>query len=161
MFAELSTLESLTRIGASILAGAVLGFDRERQDKPAGLRTHSMVSMGSAAFTLVTLHLMAVGKETGSSTTDPIHLVHGIVGGIGFLGAGTIIQSRGQVEGITTAASIWVAGAAGLACGIGQYALAAMTVGGAILVLEGLNLVKERINPNGDKERVEAGDDRD
>jgi putative Mg2+ transporter-C (MgtC) family protein len=160
MLAELSTIESLARMGASIFCGAVLGFDRERKDKPAGLRTHAMVSMGSAAFTLVTLHLMRIGKDAESATTDPVHLIQGIVGGIGFLGAGTIIQSRGQVEGITTAASIWVAGAAGLACGIGEYALAAMTVGGAILVLEGLNIVKKRINPNGDKKDDGAADER-
>jgi putative Mg2+ transporter-C (MgtC) family protein len=153
MLGELTIGETAARLGAAMLFGAVLGFDRERHDKPAGLRTHTMVSLGASAFTLVTLHFVQKSLSHGVPGADPIRLVDGIVGGIGFLGAGTIIQARGHVEGITTAAGIWVTGAVGLACGLGEYWVAGLTVAGAILVLEGLNIVKKRVNPQlNDKE---------
>jgi len=147
MLQEPTIGDVVLRLLAAVLLGAILGFDRERRDKPAGLRTHAMVCLGAAVYTLITIYFFIAGREAGSQNTDAIRLVDGLVGGIGFLGAGTIIRSRGQVEGITTAASIWVAGAVGLACGMGQYALAGLTILGALLVLEGLGFVKKRIDP--------------
>lgn len=147
MLTDLTFQEMLIRVGAAMLFGAVLGLDRERRDKPAGLRTHAMVCLGSTAFTLVTIHFVHEAQALEITNSDPVRLIDGLVGGIGFLGAGAIIQSRGHVEGITTASTIWVAGAVGLACGIGQYDLAAVAVVAALIVLEGLGFVKKRIGP--------------
>lgn len=134
--------EILIRLSAAVACGALLGFEREAQNKPAGLRTHMMVALGSAAFTLIALELaeQAAGSE---GRPDPTRVVQGIVGGIGFLGAGSILQSRGGIRGITTAAGIWVMGAIGVACGGGEYVIAvvtavfAVTIMGAVLLLEG------------------------
>jgi len=130
-----SPLDMLLRLTLAAVMGAVVGWERERLDKPAGLRTHMMVSLGAATFTLATLQLFLMVEGEPQGRSDPVRLVEGIVGGIGFLGAGQIIQSRGSVQGVTTAAGIWVVGAVGIACGIGHYALAAMTVGLAVIIL--------------------------
>lgn len=160
MFEEPTLQQVLLRLAAAIFFGAVLGLDREKRDKPAGLRTHAMVCLGAAVYTLVTIHFFVAGRAAGSENTDAIRLIDGLLGGIGFLGAGTIIQARGHVEGITTAASIWVAGAVGLACGVGQYALAAITIVAALIVLEGLGLLKRRIEPIENRQQSQATKDR-
>ena len=134
------SLEIAARIVLSILLGAVLGWEREARSKPAGLRTHMLVSMGSASFTLLTLELFQTVVSTSQSQVDPIRIVEGIIGGIGFLGAGTIIRSRGAVEGITTAASIWVAGAIGVASGGGYYEIGLITALFAWLILRAVRL---------------------
>ena len=132
------TLELVARIVLSILLGAVLGWEREARNKPAGLRTHMMVSMGAAAFAPPTLELFEPATANSQSQVDPLRIVEGVIGGIGFRGAGTIIRSRGAVEGITTAASIWVAGAIGVACGAGYYQIAVITAFFGWLILRGL-----------------------
>ena len=148
MLHEVAPLEMVIRLAVSIALGTILGFDREAKNKPAGLRTHAMVSLGSAAFILATLHLARESHAAGVQNSDPTRLIEGLVGGMGFLGAGTIIQSGGHVKGITTAATIWVAGSVGLACGIGQYTLAALVVVGSLMILEGLNLVERWMKPS-------------
>ncbi len=97
-----------------------------------------MVSMGTAAFALLTLGLFETATVTSQSQVDPIRIVGGVIGGIGFLGAGTIIRSRGAVEGITTAASICVAGAIGFACGAGYYQIGVITAFFGWLILRGI-----------------------
>jgi putative Mg2+ transporter-C (MgtC) family protein len=118
------------RLVAAVLLGAVLGFERERADKPAGLRTHMMVSLGSAAFTILGFSVHSTPEEE-SLGFDPSRIVQGIIGGLGFLGAGSIMKSRhpgeASVSGLTTAASVWLVGAIGVACGMGAYAAAVVT----------------------------------
>lgn len=127
--------EVTIRLLAAIVMGGILGWDRERADKPAGLRTHMLVALGSASFTLLGFEVGAhLSPRTGEGF-DPTRVLQGVVGGIGFLGAGAIIQNRGQVSGITTAASIWVAGALGAAAGVGAYVLAAISSVLALLIL--------------------------
>ncbi len=140
------TLGQITlRLLLAVLLGAVLGIEREVMGKPAGLRTHMMVSMGAAAFTLVTLEIFSSVRQVMENTrSDPIRIVEGIIGGIGFLGAGTIIRSRGSVEGITTAASIWVVGAVGLACGAGYFKVAGIIVAFAMVIISGVGRLEDR-----------------
>lgn len=111
--------ETIARLGLALLLGAALGWDRERNQKPAGLRTHMLVALGAAAFTILGIKLV-----TQESNTDLARVISGVIGGIGFLGAGAIIQSRGDVQGMTTAAGIWATAALGVACGLGEYVLA-------------------------------------
>ena len=106
-----SSREVVTRLALALLYGGLIGWEREVARKPAGLRTHMMVSLGSAAFTLVSFELAAAARERDGMASDPIRIVEGVTAGVGFLGAGSIIQSRGSVEGITTAAGLWVVGA--------------------------------------------------
>jgi putative Mg2+ transporter-C (MgtC) family protein len=111
---------------ASVLA-LLIGGDRELRSKAAGLRTHMLVSLASAAFVILTLELAHAAGSIGEGLRlDPIRAVEAAITGIAFLGAGAIIQSRGSVHGITTGASIWLSGAIGLACGIGSFAVAGL-----------------------------------
>lgn len=126
--------ELLARLVAAAICGGILGLDREWRDKPAGLRTNMIVAIGSAVFTLIALRIYDA-VAGGSQGADPIRLVSGIVTGIGFLGAGAIMRTGGEVEGLTTAASVWLVGAIGVACGLAYFDLAAMSVVLGIIVL--------------------------
>lgn len=110
----------LLRLLVALLIGAVIGYERERAGKPAGVRTHGMVCLGSALFTLVSLY----GFGTAA---DPSRVASQIVTGIGFLGAGAILHQRRSVQGLTTAASLWVTAAIGLAIGVGMEVMSAVT----------------------------------
>lgn len=94
--------------------GALVGFEREAINKPAGLRTHILVCLGSCLFTIASIGF----------SVDPARIAAGIVAGIGFIGAGTIWAEKDKVQGITTAASLWATAAIGLTAGIGDYPLA-------------------------------------
>lgn len=145
---KLDVTDGLVLFGRLVLAlvlGAALGWDRERRDKPAGLRTHMLVSLGSASFVGLTMDLQT---ETGGQAIDPTRVLQGVVGGLGFLGAGSIIQSRGHVSGLTTAASVWVVGAVGAAAGLGAYVLSIATALLAVPVLSLLGVVEANVNPN-------------
>jgi putative Mg2+ transporter-C (MgtC) family protein len=108
--------------------GAAVGLERETWNKPAGLRTHMMVAVGSATFTQLALRIVA---DSG----DPSRIVVGVATGLGFLGAGSIIRSEGRVHGITTASGIWVVGAAGACCGAGQFDIAVTAIVMSLVIL--------------------------
>jgi len=127
----ITTQELIIRLVLAAILGAIIGLDRRIHSKPAGLRTMSLVSLGAATFTLVgisaMLQLVNAEQEAGLNQMvrlDTSRVIAGIVGGIGFLGAGAIIQSRGRAQGMTTASGIWMTAAIGVAVGLGQYALA-------------------------------------
>ena len=107
-------------------SGALIGLERELQRQPAGFRTHGVVSLGAAIFTVVS------GYAFTGIGSDPTRIAAQIVSGIGFIGAGTIIQSRGGVRGLTTAASLWAVAGIGMASGAGLYGVA---VSGTALML--------------------------
>ena len=110
----------LGRIALATLLGAFIGYERERAGKPAGVRTHGMVALGSALFTAVSVF----GFE---GQGDPARMAAQIVTGVGFLGAGTILHLRGTVQGLTTAASLWVTAAIGTAVAVGMYLMSIET----------------------------------
>ena len=126
-------LESLVCLGSAVLGGMIVGLERERLDKPAGVRTHILVSLGSAAF----VHLGVMAHDIGGFGTiaDFNRLVQSVATGIGFLGAGAIFRSGVTVKGVTTAASIWIMGAVGAAAGAGAigFALILSVVGYFVL----------------------------
>lgn len=134
--------ELCLRLITAVVAAGVVGWERERQDKPAGLRTHMMVSLGSAAFMVMVLHLIASTDAQAKVSLDPLRVLQGIVGGVGFLGAGCIIRSRGSVEGITTASSVWVSAAIGSAAGLGFYWIVIMTAVLSLSILGVMNVLK-------------------
>ncbi len=133
---EIPIMEMAIRLLAAAGLALLLGLERELRGKPAGLRSHMLVSLGAAAFIIMGMHiLLATAEGDPSARIDPTRIVEGIIGGIGFLGAGCIIQSRGNVQGITTGASIWISGAVGVACGIGTLALAGMVTLLALIIV--------------------------
>jgi putative Mg2+ transporter-C (MgtC) family protein len=138
--------EVAVRLLAAVLCGGLIGWNREREDKPAGLRTHMLVSLGAASFTLVMLDL--IRRYPGAAVEgDPTRIVHGIATGIGFLGAGSIWRSGGSVKGMTTAAGIWVVGAIGVACGAGLYVIAAIASLLTLAILSALVRLERRGSP--------------
>ena len=99
------------RLTAASVLGFCIGLDREFRDRPAGLRTHMMTSLAAAMFGLIALEMIAAFDEDDTLRLDPIRIVEAVTAGVGFLAAGTIIQRRGEITGLTTGASMWLAGA--------------------------------------------------
>jgi len=120
----------LLRLVVATLFGALIGLEREQHGRPAGLRTHILVSLGSCLVMLISLY-----GFTGIQSRDPARLAAQVVSGIGFLGAGTILREGTSVRGLTTAASLWVVAGIGLAVGSGFYLAAGVTTIIAVLVL--------------------------
>lgn len=141
---DIGATAALSRLLAALLCGGLIGLDRELHHRPAGLRTHMLVALASALFTLLTFEIVAsAGPGNDSLGIDPVRVVEALTAGVAFLAAGTIIVNRGDVRGLTTGASLWLAGAAGLATGMGLYWLAYAVTGMALLVLvvmEGLKM---------------------
>ena len=117
----------LLKLLVSVGLGALIGFERELKHRPAGLRTHMLVSLGATIFTITSL----------SFDIDPARIAAGIVAGIGFLGAGNIIAHKGHVRGITSAATLWVVAGIGLSIGLGEFIIAVI---GSIFVFAILQL---------------------
>jgi uncharacterized membrane protein YhiD involved in acid resistance len=125
-------VELALRLVAGLALGAIIGFERELHRQPAGFRTHSLVSLGAALFAIIS------GYGYGGAAIDPTRITAQIVSGIGFIGAGTILQYRGHIRGLTTAASLWSVAAIGTATGTGLYVLAVL---GTVLILVVLSLL--------------------
>ena len=115
-------IEITVKLVIIMVLSALIGFDREMRHKPAGIKTHILVGMGSAVFMMVSIYMYQAFM--GKAQVDPGRIAAQVVTGIGFLGAGTIIQSQGSVLGLTTAASLWTVSGIGLAVGCGMYYLA-------------------------------------
>jgi putative Mg2+ transporter-C (MgtC) family protein len=122
--------------------GAAIGIERELSDKPAGLRTNMLICVGSTLITMMSLHVALTYASRQINIADPARITAQIVSGIGFLGAGTIIQARGSVHGLTTAATIWVMAGIGIAIGSGAYGAAVATTVLLLAILYGLRWVE-------------------
>ena len=120
------------KIILSLLLSALIGIEREKQDKPAGLRTVMLVCLGATLFALVGLQFSNV---TNNPRYDILRLLYAPIVGIGFLGGGVIMKRKKDIEGITTASTLWVMVAVGLLCGIGEYYLAVLSTLFTYLVL--------------------------
>ena len=112
--------QMLLRLVVAVVLGALVGYERERKGKPAGVRTHGMVCLGAALFTVVSIYGFG-------PSGDPTRVAAMIVSGIGFLGAGAVLHPRESGHGLTTAASLWVTAAIGLAVGVGMIGMSFMT----------------------------------
>ena len=121
-------LEMVLRLLLAVALGAIIGFQRERSGKPAGLRTHVLICVGAALFTVTSIY--------GFGADDAARVAAGVVAGIGFLGAGAIIRGgEGVVAGLTTAATIWAVAGIGLAAGAGLYLVSSVTTLLILIVL--------------------------
>ena len=129
----------------STLLGTLVGWERQMGRKPAGLRTHTLVCLGSTMFVLLTPHAMST---LGGTQLDATRIVHGVVTGVGFLGAGSIIRQEGYVAGLTTAASVWMVAAIGVAVGVHAYLLAIVGTVLALVVLEWYRWVERWLSPD-------------
>lgn len=135
---DISAAEALLRLALAVVPAALIGAEREIGQRAAGLRTHSMVALGACLFALAGI---------GLSGSDPARIAAQVASGIGFLGAGAILRDQFRVTGLTTAASLWVTAAIGVAAGLGAYAAAAITAVVAFIVLLPLKWLEREVFP--------------
>ena len=143
-FAEVPPLIAGIRLAMALILGGIIGFEREWRNKAAGLRTHMLVSIAACLFIVVGLELSALEFGGGEDVKriDPLRLIEATTAGVAFLAAGLIFTSGGKVKNVTTGASLWLAGAIGLACGAGQMPLAAIATAIVVLVLAVLGWIE-------------------
>lgn len=148
-FSDIPDVEQATRIvlrlSVAIALGAAIGYERELRGKAAGLRTHMLVSLGAALYILIPL-------QSDMSIADASRVLQGIITGIGFLGAGAIIKlsNDGNIKGLTTAASIWVAAAIGIAAGMGREATAVLSTAAVLFILVVVRRIENDIKTEAD-----------
>jgi len=133
----------IVRLLVALVLCGLIGMERKHYRKPAGFRTNILVGMGAAVLAIMAVQIYADFNPT--QAVDVGRIIGQVVTGIGFLGAGAIIQSRGSVHGLTTAATLWVVAAIGMAVGLGYYFLGAMATLAALVVLEILGRIEFRI----------------
>lgn len=131
------------RIVISLFLGGIVGWEREKYERPAGLRTLTLVCVGSTLFMILAVQMAAL--PDAPPNWDPIRIVAGIIQGIGFLGAGTVIRTGDQVIGLTTAAALWAITAVGIAVALGFYATALLGTLAIIVVLRAIGLWLYRV----------------
>jgi putative Mg2+ transporter-C (MgtC) family protein len=145
---EIFRLELMLQVGLATLLGGAIGLERELGGKPAGLRTNILICIGSALYTHLSIAMI------GSGGADPTRVAGQIVTGVGFIGAGTILHARGAVVGLTSAATIWVVAAIGVALGSGYYLEALGATLAVIIVLQGLGRIEVVVQRASARSRV-------
>lgn len=144
-FLNSSQLQIVLQLILAAILGGIVGIEREYKKKEAGLRTYALVSLGSALFTIIAFELFQVFLGKSGANLDPLRVIQAVAVGIGFIGAGLIVQREHQIEGLTTAAGLWVASAIGVAVGVKFYFAAIFVTLIAIGILGGLRLVEKKI----------------
>jgi putative Mg2+ transporter-C (MgtC) family protein len=144
---ELTFVDLVWRLGLAALLGGAIGFERELRERGAGLRTHLLVSVGSALFTIVSAYAWSDWSFSTPNglVFDPTRIAAQIVSGIGFLGAGAIIRQGLSVRGLTTAATLWFVAAIGMASGVGYWQPAVIATVGGIITLWPLRILEGRM----------------
>jgi putative Mg2+ transporter-C (MgtC) family protein len=155
---DLDTWEMLVRLAAAAALGGVIGIERELREREAGFRTHMLVAVGAALFTLVSAYAWSdfTFSKASGVTFDPTRIAAQIVTGIGFIGAGAIIRQGLTVRGLTTAATLWMVAAIGMACGAGFYWAAVIATAIALVGLGPLRLVSRRIGDKPHRRELEV-----
>ena len=143
MVLEVLRVDLLGKLALATVLGGVIGWEREASGKPAGLRTNILICIGAALLTELSIHFSTI--TDGEPRWDPARITAQIVSGIGFLGAGTIMQARGTVTGLTTAATLWVVAAIGMTVGAGAFVEATGTTLLVLVVLIPMSWVEDRI----------------
>lgn len=139
----ISFLETLLRLGLALILGAIIGLERESTEHTAGTRTQALVALGSALFTIISAYGFTSFLSVPHIQIDPTRIASYIVAGIGFLGAGSIFRDQNRVRGLTTAASVWLVAAIGMACGAGFLLVAVTATIMALIILIFLRSVEQ------------------
>jgi putative Mg2+ transporter-C (MgtC) family protein len=151
----------VARLAAAVALGAIIGFEREWRQQPAGLRTHILVCLAAATAAIVTVeitHMSVFGAE--SVRVDPIRLVEAVTAGVAFLAAGLIVFAKGHIHGLTTGAGIWLVGVVGLATGLGIWSVAGIATILGLIVLWLLRWMEEKLLPTNGEAQI-ARDEKD
>jgi putative Mg2+ transporter-C (MgtC) family protein len=146
----LAYLEVAFRLVLAVVLAGLLGWDRESKDRPAGLRTYMLVALAAAVFTVLTFEIYeTVNAAHPGGNSDPIRIIEAVTAGVAFLAAGTIIQGRDSVRGLTTGAGMWMAGALGVAVGAGHYIIAILAALLSFAILRFLGMLQSDSNDSG------------
>jgi putative Mg2+ transporter-C (MgtC) family protein len=138
-------VESIARLALAAVAGAFIGFERERPSRHAGLRTNMLVSLAACLFTLLAFQIaISMGDDEAGIMADPVRVIEAVTAGVAFIAAGAIIRAGRDIKGVTTAAALWLSGAVGVAFGAGAFGLGATAVALALVVLSALGGVEKR-----------------
>lgn len=148
---EINTIGSIFKLVLSMLLGAVVGYERKRKGQTAGVRTFSLISMGATMAMLLSIYVPQ--EYMGLKNGDPGRIAAQVITGIGFLGAGAIIQMKGSVRGLTTAAGIWMVAIIGMAVGLGMYLLSIVACALILFILVRLELIEQRVS-RGSESRI-------
>lgn len=135
----------LLRLLIAAILGGMIGFEREMSHGNAGLRTHILIAVAAALFTTMAFEIFHLADVASEARADPIRAVEAVTAGIAFLGAGAIFQQRGNVQGLTTGAGMWLAGAVGVACALGYYLVGIVVAVFAIVVLGALRAFAHKV----------------
>lgn len=145
---EVNAINSIFKLLLSMVLGCCVGLERKRKGQIAGIRTFALISMGATLAMILSIYVPQV--YLGLKNGDPGRIAAQVITGIGFLGAGAIIQSKGSVRGLTTAAGIWIVATIGMTVGVGMYLLSCVATIFIIIVLTGLEGVEHRIKLGGE-----------
>jgi putative Mg2+ transporter-C (MgtC) family protein len=142
---DFDLFDILLRMSAAVAAGIVIGSNRDMAGKPMGMRTLGLVSLGAAIVCLATIRLQIFDGDPDALSRVVQGLIQGIMGGIGFIGGGVILRDRQSetIKGLTTAATVWVTAAVGIACALAAWRIVAVAVGLALLTLIGLRWIED------------------
>ncbi len=135
--------EIAVRLALACLLCGIIGFERERKDRPAGLRTYMLVGLAATLFTVITIEMSLNLSDGAGIRSDPIRIIEAVTAGVAFLAAGTIIIRKGDVKGLTTGAGMWMSGAIGVACGAGYYAVAVMAAALCLVIIVLVRLLEK------------------
>lgn len=141
----------VARLLLAAIFGAAIGFEREWRNRPAGLRTHVLVCVAAATFAILTIEIVhapmfSTAELKEAVKVDPIRIVEAVTAGVAFLAAGVVIFTKGEVHGLTTGAGMWLAGAIGVACGLGFWQVALLATVLALIVLTALYLFEQKLD---------------
>jgi putative Mg2+ transporter-C (MgtC) family protein len=146
---SLDLIDVTLRLGAAVVAGMLIGLNRDLADKPIGMRTLGLVSLGAAVVSVATIHFQGLADHPDALSRVVQGVIQGIMAGIGFIGAGVILRDREKqtVTGLTTAATVWITAAIGIACGLAAWAIVGLSLGLALFLLVGVGWI-EKAAPN-------------
>lgn len=149
------------RLLLATFLGAVIGFEREWRNRPAGLRTHILVCLAAATMAVLSIEITQISFfQDDNIRVDPIRLIEAVTAGVAFLAAGLIIFAGGRIHGLTTGAGMWLAGSVGLACGLGFWPIALMTAFLGVVVLSLLRIFEKQLDLKDEQGYVpDAGDE--
>lgn len=143
----------MMRLVVAMLCGGAIGFERERKNRAAGLRTHILVCLSSAIVAILTIEIAHHAAFQGDSArVDPLRLIEAITAGVAFLAAGMIVFSKGEVRGLTTGAGLWFSGSIGLAAGLGFWQVSLLATALALIVLWLLHGIESHVTPKTDRD---------
>lgn len=155
-FWQLPTI--LVRLCVAVVFGGIIGIERQVSLHSAGLRTHILIALAAALYTVLTLEIFHLPEVMTNGRSDPVHSVEAVTAGIAFLGAGVIFRGNSSPHGLTTAAGMWLAGALGMCAGLGYYAIGLFVALLALAILALLKQFDRRLDHEGQKGAAEQDD---